>query len=98
VQRKIAHLIEVKDYDEVTREQEVSLSHCGAPSSISAAATALKCCWRGHRLSATAVSLSSDDKFAVTVSKDGSIIKWDLDTMKKTEILIPGVMLRSSSS
>jgi ribosomal RNA-processing protein 9 len=37
---------------------------------------------RAHRLSATAVALTSDDRTAFTVSKDGSIFRWDVETMK----------------
>ena len=38
-------------------------------------AAARVACRTGHRLPATAVVLSPDESFAVTVSKDGSIIR-----------------------
>ncbi len=45
---------------------------------------------KGHRLPATAVALAADESFAVTVSKDGSIVKWDLSNMSKTRLYRPG--------
>ena len=62
------------------------------PSATSAAATlAAKAAFkRGHRLPATAVALAADDSFAVSVSKDGSILKWDMVTMQKTRLYRPG--------
>ncbi|GLC40987.1 hypothetical protein PLESTB_000954900 [Pleodorina starrii] len=47
------------------------------------------CCSRGHRLSATAVALTTDDTTAYTVSKDGSICRWDVETMKRTQLYRP---------
>ena len=46
-----------------------------APSSAAASAAARAVCRKGHRLPATAVVLSPDETFAVTVSKDGSIVR-----------------------
>jgi ribosomal RNA-processing protein 9 len=42
---------------------------------------------RAHRLSTTAVALTSDDRTAFTVSKDGSIFRWDVETMRKVQQL-----------
>ncbi len=41
---------------------------------------------RGHKLSATALALTSDDRTAYTVSKDGGIVRWDIETMKRTQL------------
>ena len=38
---------------------------------------------RGHRLSPTAVCLSDDDATAYSVSKDGSVLCWDLATLTR---------------
>jgi hypothetical protein len=38
-------------------------------------------------LSPTAVALSADESSAFTVSKDGSILRWDLETMKRTQLV-----------
>merc|ERR1711920_1115246 len=41
--------------------------------------------FRGHRLSVTCMALdpTGKDRYVITGSKDGSIIKWDLQTGKK---------------
>lgn len=36
------------------------------------------------------MALSSDEKKAFTVSKDGSILMWELGTMRKTRLFRPG--------
>ncbi|KAF6261907.1 WD40-repeat-containing domain protein [Scenedesmus sp. NREL 46B-D3] len=41
---------------------------------------------RAHRLSPTALALSADEATAFTVSKDGSILKWDVETMQRTQL------------
>ncbi len=41
---------------------------------------------RAHRLSPTALALTSDDRTVFTVGKDGSIFKWDVETWKKTQL------------
>lgn len=41
---------------------------------------------RGHRLPPTCLALSKDDTTAVTGSKDGSIIKWDIESGKKCSV------------
>lgn len=43
-------------------------------------------CYSGHKLAATCVALSSDDRSAFTGSKDNSILKWDVETGEKTLI------------
>lgn len=43
-----------------------------------------------HELPATAVALSGDGLTAFTVGKDGRIFKWDVETMKKTQLTRPG--------
>jgi len=45
---------------------------------------------RAHRLSATAVALTSDDRTAFTVSKDGTIYRWDVETLTRVQLLRPG--------
>lgn len=40
----------------------------------------------GHHLSVTAVSLTEDDTTAFSVSKDGGMFRWDVETGKKTRI------------
>ena len=41
--------------------------------------------WRGHRLSVTGMALTSDDTTAYSVSKEGTIIEWDVETGGKTK-------------
>lgn len=41
---------------------------------------------RGHRLSATALALAHDDSACWTVSKDGALIRWDVETGVKTRL------------
>lgn len=41
----------------------------------------------GHELSATALALSLDGSTAFTVSKDGSILKWDVETGRKLQLM-----------
>ncbi|KXZ42593.1 hypothetical protein GPECTOR_132g605 [Gonium pectorale] len=43
-------------------------------------------CSRGHRLAATGLALTSDDATAYTVSKDGGICRWDVETGKRTQL------------
>lgn len=38
---------------------------------------------KGHQGATTCVAVSPDSQFAVTGSKDGTIVKWDLETLKK---------------
>ncbi|GFR43265.1 hypothetical protein Agub_g4327 [Astrephomene gubernaculifera] len=56
------------------------------------------CCSRGHRLSATAVALTSDDATAFTVSKDGGVCRWDVETMKRTQLYRDGTHMLMSCS
>ena len=44
----------------------------------------------GHELTATALALSVDGATAFTVSKDGGILKWDVETMAATPLRRPG--------
>ncbi|KAG1675461.1 hypothetical protein FOA52_001760 [Chlamydomonas sp. UWO 241] len=106
-QRKLAHTVRIPDYDAEAEAGGCGEGHgsdgdgpstaAGGssesdPSSASAAAAARVALHRGHRLPATAVALAADDSFCVTVSKDGSILKWDLTsaTMAKTRLYRPG--------
>lgn len=41
---------------------------------------------RAHRLSPTALTLSADDTVAFTVGKDGSIFRWDIETLRKVQL------------
>lgn len=41
---------------------------------------------RGHKLPATGLALSQDDTTAWTVSKDGTICRWDIETGKRTQL------------
>ena len=41
--------------------------------------------WRGHRLAVTGLALTGDDTTAYTVSKEGMIISWDVETGAKTK-------------
>ncbi|XP_038668121.1 U3 small nucleolar RNA-interacting protein 2, partial [Scyliorhinus canicula] len=45
---------------------------------------------RGHQLPVTCLVLSSDDKYIFSASKDGSIIKWDLNCGKKIHTIHGG--------
>ena len=40
--------------------------------------------WRGHKRAVTGVALTEDDRTAYSVSKDGSIFMWDVETEKRT--------------
>ena len=40
--------------------------------------------WRGHKRAVTGVALTEDDRTAYSVSKDGSIFMWDIETEKRT--------------
>jgi ribosomal RNA-processing protein 9 len=40
---------------------------------------------KAHKQSVTGVSLSSDDRTAFSVSKDGAIVEWDVETGKRTK-------------
>lgn len=44
---------------------------------------------RCHRLAVTAVALTADDRFAFSVSKCGSIFKWEMATMARTQLFRP---------
>jgi len=39
---------------------------------------------RGHKLAVTALALTDDSRYTYTCSKDGSIVKWDVEYGKKT--------------
>ena len=89
VQRKLAHRLIMPTYDGEPDEATAGPASSD-PTSAAAAAAARASCKKGHRLPATAVVLSGDESFAVTVSKDGSIIKWDLATLQRTRLFRPG--------
>jgi len=39
--------------------------------------------WRGHRLAVTGLALTDDDATAYSVSKEGTVIQWDIETGAK---------------
>mmetsp|Transcript_5531 Transcript_5531/g.12265 ORF Transcript_5531/g.12265 Transcript_5531/m.12265 type:complete len:541 (-) Transcript_5531:110-1732(-) len=39
--------------------------------------------WRGHKRAVTGVALTEDDRLAYSVSKDGTIFGWDIETGKR---------------
>ena len=41
--------------------------------------------WRGHRLSVTGLALTVDDTTVYSVSKEGGIVRWDVETGAKTK-------------
>ena len=41
--------------------------------------------WRGHRLSVTGLTLTVDDTTVYSVSKEGGIVRWDVETGAKTK-------------
>jgi len=45
---------------------------------------------RGHRLSVTGVALTADDATGFSVSKDGAVLRWDIETQKRAKMLLPG--------
>lgn len=53
---------------------------------------------KGHRLAATGLALLPDESAAFTVSKDGSLLKWDMETCTKTRLYRPGAGYSSFSS
>ncbi len=64
------------------RVQRTLAQHVVIPD-LSAAGGAAR---RGHRLPATALALAPDDSQCWTVSKDGSIVCWDLERGTKTHL------------
>ncbi len=44
---------------------------------------------RGHRLSVTAVALTTDERTAFSVGKEGSIMQWDVETGKRLKFAAP---------
>ena len=46
--------------------------------------------FRGHKLSVTAIALTSDDRTLFSVSKDGSICKFDVESGARTRLYIGG--------
>jgi ribosomal RNA-processing protein 9 len=73
LQRKLAHRV-------VTPQQPPA-----AAAGSSRYGTGRFC--RAHRLSPTALALSADEATAFTVSKDGTILRWDLEAMKRTQLI-----------
>ena len=41
--------------------------------------------WKGHRLSVTGLALTADDSTAYSVSKEGGICRWDVETGARTK-------------
>jgi len=41
---------------------------------------------KAHRLSPTALALTSDEQKMYSVSKDGLILKWDVETMQRVQV------------
>jgi ribosomal RNA-processing protein 9 len=78
LQRKIARSVSIPDQSQP--------STSGSGVSWYGAGKLHRC----HRLAVTAVALTADDTTAFTVSKDGTIFKWDLATMKKQQLHRPG--------
>jgi hypothetical protein len=39
--------------------------------------------WRGHKRAVTGVTLTEDDATAFSVSKDGALVRWDVETGDK---------------
>lgn len=52
---------------------------------------------RGHRLSATAVALSSDDAVAFTTTKCGALLRWDIESGTKSLLQRPGDKQRATA-
>uniref|UniRef100_H2YCW4 Uncharacterized protein n=1 Tax=Ciona savignyi TaxID=51511 RepID=H2YCW4_CIOSA len=52
---------------------------------------------KGHRLPLTCVAVTPNGDFLFTASKDCAIIKWDLKTKKKMDIIKGGKKLKTSS-
>ena len=94
--RNLAHRVTVPDQSEPA---EASSSEDGSDeeddddAAAAAAAAARAAAYgagrfrRGHELSATALALSLDGATAFTVSKDGSILKWDVETGRKLQLM-----------
>ncbi|GAX81002.1 hypothetical protein CEUSTIGMA_g8437.t1 [Chlamydomonas eustigma] len=90
VQRKLAHRMVLPSFEDPPEASTSQQSLQGSLTSSAAFTAARSAVKKGHNLPATAVVLSTDDSFAVTVSKDGSILKWDLSTMQKSRLYRPG--------
>lgn len=74
LQRRLAHRLLLPDQSAPSTSGRSSFYGAG-------------CFARAHRLSPTAVALAADERTAYTVAKDGSILKWDLETMQRTQIV-----------
>jgi ribosomal RNA-processing protein 9 len=82
LQRRLAHRL-------LLPQQQQQQAAAG-PSSSSRSSSALYGTgrfMRAHRLSPTALALSADEATAFTVSKDGIILKWDVETMQRTQLV-----------
>lgn len=80
LQHKLAHRVQIP--------QQLDAADAGAGAgSVSSSRYGTGRFCHAHRLSPTAVALSADECSAFTVSKDGSILRWDLETMKRTQVV-----------
>ncbi|KAI7841799.1 hypothetical protein COHA_004523 [Chlorella ohadii] len=52
---------------------------------------------RGHRLSVTAVALTTDERTAFSVGKEGSIMQWDVETGKRLKFAAPAAAAAGGS-
>lgn len=86
LQRKLAHRVQIPPQQQQQPAASEAAAGVVSSSSSSRFGASGRFC-RAHRLSPTAVALSADECIAFTVSKDGSILRWDLETMKRTQLI-----------
>ncbi|KAL6759877.1 WD40-repeat-containing domain protein [Haematococcus lacustris] len=91
VQRKLAHSVLLPPSFPPALTRSNGVAHggldCAPGPATGADSSVLR---RGHRLTTTAVCLAPDESCAWTVSKDGSILKWDLASGRKKRLFRPG--------
>jgi len=77
----IAHRLKEDAMDQVGRLQRKIADECvpSAPSNFRIL--------RGHRLSPTCLRVTNDGKKLISGSKDGSVIKWDLETGQRLHVI-----------
>jgi hypothetical protein len=83
LQRKLAHRVVLPELPPQQQQQQ----HADVGGRCSSGSGSGGRFSRAHRLSPTALALSSDGRTAFSVGKDGVILRWDLETMKRTQLV-----------
>ena len=70
------------------RQRELA-GRVSAPAAGAGGVAAAGTLWRGHKLSVTALALSEDDATAWSASKDGALMRWDVETGARSRLPQP---------